>query len=134
MTGNIPLLSIGMPVYNGEKFIRQSLDSLLAQDFEDFELIISDNASEDRTKDICLEYSDRDQRIKYYRNNSNIGVDLNFNRVFELSKSRYFTWASSDDMRHPLFLSACLDVLESNPEVQYGFAEKPRKVHSSSWN
>lgn len=123
MTGNIPLVTIGVPTYNGEQYIRQALDSLLAQDFEDFELIISDNASEDRTREICLEYSKRDQRVKYYRNNSNMGLDQNFNQVFKLSRSPYFTWASSDDTRHTSFLSACLEVLENNESIVLCYSE-----------
>ncbi|MEM4134638.1 MAG: glycosyltransferase, partial [Candidatus Micrarchaeia archaeon] len=79
-----PLVSIGMPVYNGERFIRQALDSLLAQDYENFELIISDNASEDKTPEICLEYAARDKRIRYYRNEKNMGAAWNFKRVFDL--------------------------------------------------
>ena len=63
-----PRVSIGMPVYNGERYIRQALDALLAQTFVDFELIISDNASTDRTQDICLDYAAKDNRIKYYHN------------------------------------------------------------------
>lgn len=68
-----PLISIGLPVYNGERHIRQALDSLLAQNYGDFELIISDNASTDETQQICLEYAARDERIRYYRNERDMG-------------------------------------------------------------
>ena len=82
MTDNKPLVSIGMPVYNSEQHIRQALDSVLAQDYEHFELIISDNASTDRTREVCLEYAARDKRIRYYQNERNMGIAWNQNRVF----------------------------------------------------
>ena len=123
MTGKTPLISIGMPVRNGQNYIRQALDSLLAQDFEDFELIILDNASEDRTQEISLEYATSDGRIQYHRNENNIGLYKNFNRVFELSNAPYFTWASSDDMRDPTFLSKCIDILQREPSVVLCYTE-----------
>ena len=79
-----PRVSIGMAIYNEEKYLRESLDSLLAQDFADFELIISDNASEDATQAISLEYAARDPRVRYHRNETNVGSCENFNRVFRL--------------------------------------------------
>ncbi|MBK1986812.1 glycosyltransferase family 2 protein [Sphaerospermopsis aphanizomenoides BCCUSP55] len=109
-----PKLSIGMPVYNGEKFLQESLDSLLNQTFGDFELIISDNASTDNTEEICRNYAAQDQRIRYYRNASNIGCARNFHRVLELSKSEYFKWAAYDDLHAPDFLSKCIQLLEEN--------------------
>ena len=112
-----PQVSIGMPVFNAERYIRQALDSLLAQDFKDFELVISDNASEDRTQDICLEYVARDKRIRYHQNQTNIGLDPNFRHVFQLSTAPYFTWASSDDTRHTEFLSSTVAILDAEPQV-----------------
>jgi glycosyltransferase involved in cell wall biosynthesis len=103
-----PLVSIGMAVYNGELYIRQALDSLLAQDYENFELIISDNASTDKTRQICLEYVAKDKRIQYYRNQRNIGAQRNFDRVFELSSGEYFMWACHDDYWKSGYLSSCL--------------------------
>jgi glycosyltransferase involved in cell wall biosynthesis len=111
-----PKLSIGLPVYNGEKFLQESLDSLLNQTFGDFELIISDNASTDNTEGICRNYAAQDQRICYYRHDSNIGCARNFNRVLELSKSEYFKWAAYDDLHAPNFISKCMQVLENNPD------------------
>jgi glycosyltransferase involved in cell wall biosynthesis len=110
-----PRLSIGLPVYNGEKFLKESLNSLLNQTFSDFELIISDNSSTDNTEEICRNYAAQDQRIRYYRNASNIGCACNFNRVFELSTSEYFKWAAYDDLHAPDFISKCMQVLEKNP-------------------
>lgn len=93
----IPKVSIGMPVYNGEKYIREALDSLLAQTFTDFELIISDNCSKDKTQEICLVYAIKDSRIKYIRQQKNIGVALNFEFVLNTAQAEYFLWAASDD-------------------------------------
>jgi glycosyltransferase involved in cell wall biosynthesis len=117
MSSNQPRLSIGLPVYNGEKFIKEALDSLLAQTFEDFELIISDNASTDKTEEICREYAEQDQRICYYRNDTNIGCARNFNRVFELSSGEYFKWAAYDDLHSPDFIKKCVEVLDEDPTI-----------------
>jgi len=118
-----PILSIGLPVYNRETFLRQSLDALLAQTFTDFELIISDNASTDGTGDICRDYAKCDRRIQYHRNPSNIGAPLNFNRTFELSSSKYFKWATSDDLCGPRFLELALEVLEKDSAVVLCYAK-----------
>lgn len=112
-----PPVSIGMPVYNGERFLKEALDSILAQTFENFELIISDNASTDKTQEICKAYAARDRRIKYYRNEHNIGGHRNFNRVFELATGQYFRWAAHDDICGPECLERCVEVLERNPAV-----------------
>jgi len=112
-----PTLSIGLPVYNGERFLKQALDSLLAQTYSDFELIISDNASTDRTEEICRDYVVKDPRVRYSRNTKNIGVGSNFNRVFELSIGEYFKWASADDLCEPEHLSRCLSVLKNDKAV-----------------
>ncbi|HEY9297142.1 MAG TPA: glycosyltransferase, partial [Phormidium sp.] len=84
MARNKPLVSIGMPVYNGDRYLRLALDSLLAQDYENFDLIISDNASTDKTQEICLEYAAKDSRIRYYRNQVNVGASENFKVVVDL--------------------------------------------------
>jgi glycosyltransferase involved in cell wall biosynthesis len=110
-----PTVSIGMPVYNGEAFLRQALDSLLSQDFTDLELIISDNASTDGTAAICQEYIQRDKRIHYYRNETNIGAAPNYNRVFHLASGKYFRWAAHDDVCYPAMIRRCVEALESAP-------------------
>ncbi|BAU63264.1 putative glycosyl transferase [Stanieria sp. NIES-3757] len=112
-----PAVSIGIPVYNGENYLSKALDSLLNQTFTDFELIISDNASSDRTQAICLEYAAKDARIRYYRNDSNLGAADNYNRVFELSSGKYFKWAAHDDTCAPDYLEKCVEVLENNSDV-----------------
>jgi glycosyltransferase involved in cell wall biosynthesis len=107
-----PYVSIGLPVYNGENFLHEAITSILAQTFQDFELIISDNASTDKTEEICRAFTDQDERIKYSRNRENIGVEKNFYRVFALSSGKYFKWAAHDDLCHPDFLQSCIDVLD----------------------
>jgi glycosyltransferase involved in cell wall biosynthesis len=109
-------VSIGMPVYNGERFIRQAIDSLLVQDYENFELIISDNASTDTTSNICQRYADRDARIRYFRNETNLGLSPNHKRVFEMARGDYFKWVAHDDECLPTFLSRCMSVFEEVPQ------------------
>lgn len=117
MNSDYPLVSICMPTYNGELFMRQSLDSLLSQDYENFELIISDNASTDRTAEICQEYIAKDKRIRYYRNETNLGATKNFNHLLELSSGKYFMFAADHDLWHPTFISRSISILEAEPEV-----------------
>lgn len=117
MSGQFPRVSIGMPVYNGERYIEQAIESILAQTFSDFELIISDNASTDRTADICRSYAERDRRIRYCRNETNIGYGRNQNLVIELSSGEYFLCAHHDDVRAPQCLERCIEILEKNPSV-----------------
>jgi glycosyltransferase involved in cell wall biosynthesis len=113
----IPKLSIGIPVFNGQEFLPKLLDSLLAQTFGDFEILICDNASSDRTPQICREYERRDSRVHYFRNDRNLGAVANFNRVFELSTAPLFKWAAHDDLYHVTYLDACVRLLEENPDV-----------------
>ncbi len=112
-----PAVSIGMPVYNGERHVRQALDSLLAQDFTDFELIVSDNASTDATGKICREYAVKDSRVRYHRNEINLGIAGNFNRVFELSSGELFMWAAHDDLWEPIFVSRCVKVMGDKQRI-----------------
>jgi glycosyltransferase involved in cell wall biosynthesis len=114
MNNRKPYLSIGLPVYNGERFLEEALASLLAQTFADFELIICDNASTDGTAEICRNYVARDRRLRYFRNVTNIGFARNFNRVFALRKGDYFKWASADDLCEAELLAHCLEVLETD--------------------
>lgn len=117
MNKNNLLVSIGMPVYNGANFIREALDSILSQTYENFELIICDNASTDETEKICREYMSKDSRVRYYRSQQNLGATWNFNRVFELSSGKYFKWAAHDDLIAPDFLLKCVEVLERDPAL-----------------
>jgi glycosyltransferase involved in cell wall biosynthesis len=110
-------LSIGLPVYNGERFLPSALDCLLAQTFSDFELIISDNASTDRTPQICEAYRQRDHRVRYVRNERNLGATANFNRVFELSAAPLFKWAAHDDLYRESYLESCVRLLDQHPDT-----------------
>jgi glycosyltransferase involved in cell wall biosynthesis len=112
-----PRLSIGLPVYNGERYLAETLDGFLAQTFQDFEIVVCDNASMDRTCEISRSYADRDPRVRYYRNEKNLGAIPNFNRAFELSRSPFFKWAAHDDQYHPRYLEACVRILDADPEV-----------------
>jgi glycosyltransferase involved in cell wall biosynthesis len=110
-----PLLSVGLFVYNGERFLEEALHSILNQTFTDFELIISDNASTDRTGEIALAYAKRDDRIRYYRSEKNMGAGWNVRRVYELATGKYFRQAAVDDLMEPDLLRRCVEILESDP-------------------
>src|SRR5262249_55497527 len=112
-----PLVTVGLPVYNSECYLEHSLKSLLAQTYYDFELIISDNASTDGTADICKRYAKHDSRIRYYRNETNIGLPSNFNRVFELTTTPYLKWSTADDYWAPTFLERALEIMERDPSI-----------------
>ena len=117
-----PRISIGMPVYNGAVFLAETLDSLLAQTFTDFEMIISDNASTDATPDICQEYSSRDKRIRYIHQPENLGAARNYNFVLSQARGVYFKWAAHDDLCEPEFLERCVEVLDRDPSVVLSYA------------
>ncbi|MGA7951628.1 MAG: glycosyltransferase family A protein [Thiobacillaceae bacterium] len=111
MSSSQPIVSIGMPVFNGERYIRDALDSLLAQTFTDFELIISDNASTDRTEQICRQYAAHDARIRYVRQSVNLGALPNFQFVLEAAVGEYFMWAAYDDFWKPNFIAHALPAM-----------------------
>ncbi|MFA5300916.1 MAG: glycosyltransferase family 2 protein [Lutibacter sp.] len=115
-----PIVSIGMPVYNGEKFIREALDSLLAQTFTDFELIISDNASTDGTEAICREYAVCDSRIRYVRQSENRGACYNFQFVLDEAKGEYFMWAAADDKWDKEWITVLLHNFEEGVFISFG--------------
>jgi glycosyltransferase involved in cell wall biosynthesis len=112
-----PRISIGLPVYNGEKYLRESIDSILEQSYSHLELIISDNASTDRTEDICRAYAAKDKRIRYFRSRENLGAAWNFNQVVKLSSGEYFKWIAHDDICAPNFILKCMVVLDQQPSV-----------------
>ena len=112
-----PRVSIGVPVYNGEKYLAAALDSILAQTFTDFEVIVSDNASTDRTEQICREYAARDNRIRYVRQPKNRGMTWNFSHTVDLARGEYFRWHAHDDSCAPTLLDRCVEALDANPEA-----------------
>lgn len=130
-------LGIGVPVYNGARYIARTLDSLLAQTYSDFELTITDNASTDGTEAICREYAAKDRRVRYFRAEQNQGVVRNFNWCFELSCGEYFKWQAADDLCAPTLVEKCVAVLDADPTVVVAFAksliideeDKPKRVN-----
>jgi len=117
MSNGKPRVSVALPVFNGDRYLEEALDSVLAQTFEDFELIVSDNASTDATQDICMAYAARDRRVRYYRNEDNLGAAWNYNRLFGLSTGEYFKWAAHDDRYAPEYLERCVAALDRMPSV-----------------
>jgi glycosyltransferase involved in cell wall biosynthesis len=111
-----PLVSIGLPVFNGEQFLEQCLDSILRQTHRDVELIISDNASTDGTENICRRYAERDARIVYHRQPRNHGVTWNFRQVALLARGEYFLWMAHDDFLAPEYVEYCLTSLQNHRE------------------
>jgi glycosyltransferase involved in cell wall biosynthesis len=111
----VPRLTVGLPVYNGEKYLAESLDALLGQSYGDFELIISDNASTDSTEEICRQYLAKDSRLSYVRQPVNLGATPNHNYVFEQSHSELFKWASYDDLYGKHLLERCIEALDDDP-------------------
>ena len=127
-----PLVTIGLPVYNGGQFLATALDSLLGQTFTDFELIISDNASTDTTEEICREYARADARVRYRRSSENRGFTWNANRVVELAAGKFFRWAAHDDACLPTFLERCVETLRSeSPSVVLAYPRS--KVIDDAW-
>jgi len=112
----MPKVSIGLPVFNGEKSLHEVLDALLKQSMPYFELIISDNNSTDATESICRDYAKRDPRVKYFRQRSDIGMYANFRFVFDQANAPYFMWSACDDTRSYDFLEKNLVFLEKNQD------------------
>lgn len=117
----LPLISIAMPVYNEGKYIRETLESLLAQDYSNLEIIISDNCSTDKTAAICREFAQNDERILFHQQQENIGVGPNFIHTFELSKGNYFMWASGHDKWDADCISSCIKSLENDNDALLAF-------------
>jgi len=117
MEMNGPLVTVGVPVYNGERYLAECIESLLGQTFSDFVLLISDNASTDGTGEICRGFVERDPRVRYVRNERNIGMYPNFNVLLRAVESKYFKLANADDYWDRTMLEKCVAVLESDPSL-----------------
>jgi len=115
--GSRPRVSIGVPVFNGERYLPQALDSILAQTYQDFELVISDNGSTDGTEAICRRYAAADSRIRYYRHATTRGVTWNFRQVVLRSSGEYFMWVAADDKLAPDYVQRCVEVLDRESQV-----------------
>ena len=122
----MPKVAIGIPVYNGANHLAAAINSIFAQSYGDFDLLISDNASTDGTEDICRAYAKQDRRIRYIRQPRNLGGAANFNLLAQLSERSYFKWAAHDDLLAPGFLAACVEVLDREPMVVLA---SPASIH-----
>jgi glycosyltransferase involved in cell wall biosynthesis len=126
----VPRVSVGMPVYNGEDHVREAIESIVAQTYTDFELIIADNCSEDNTERICREYAEKDPRIRFFRHEQNLGASKNFSFVFNMSRGSYFKWAAHDDMLAPEYVQRCVEMLdECGPNVVLCFPQRLVMTH-----
>lgn len=122
-----PRVSVGLPVFNGENYLAEAIDSILAQTFTDFELIISDNASTDRTEEISRVYVERDNRVRYFRHATNRGASPNYNFTVGQARGTYFKWMAHDDVLRPRFLEEAVRVLDDRPDVSLVYS-KTRKI------
>lgn len=119
---DLPLISVGIPVYNDEKYIATAIEDIINQSYENIEIIISDNCSTDNTEIICRKYAEKDNRIKYIRQSFNIGSQSNFKFLLDFSKGKYFMWAASDDRWNREFISKLMEPLELNSKLSVAFS------------
>lgn len=139
MSPAAPRVTLGLPVYDGEPFLEEAIESILAQSFGDFELVLADNASRDRTLEICRAWAERDDRIRVVGSDVNRGASWNFNRLVDLARGEYFKWASDDDVLAPTYLARCIEVLDARPEVVLCHADsliidaKGRTIREEPW-
>jgi hypothetical protein len=119
MTLHTPKVTIGVLVYNGDNYLAEALESIMAQTFTDFEVVISDNGSTDGSADICRSFARRDRRIRYYRHEKNRGAAWNHNRALELARGEYFKWLAHDDAIEPEYLAECVKLLDAEPDVAW---------------
>ena len=110
-------VGMGMPVYNGERYLEETLRANLAQTYDDFHLVIADNASTDRTGEICRDYAASDPRVVYVRNPVNVGAAKNYTRCFEPTDCEYFRWANADDLPEPTLVEKCVRALDGQPDA-----------------
>ena len=121
----MPKVSIGLPVFNGENYLEKAIESILDQTYSDIELVISDNASTDSTSEICRYYTEVDSRVKYFKNNRNIGAAANYNNTFYLTNGEYFKWAAHDDLCGREFIARCVEILDEDKTVVLAY---PRAI------
>ncbi len=137
-----PRITIALPVYNGERFLGEAIESILSQTFTDFQLLLSDNCSTDRTCEICRAYADKDKRVRYIRQPTNVGAAENYNRAFKGARSEYFKWAAADDVLRPDYVRRCIEVLDDDPSVVIAYAKaqfidpegNPLEVNDLGWH
>ncbi len=114
---NTPTVSVGLPVFNGERYLDEAIRSVLSQTFADLELVIADNASTDSTEEICRRHSAVDARVRYVRNDRNLGAAPNYNLTLDLASGRYFKWLAHDDVCLPDFVRVCVETLDANSDI-----------------
>ena len=122
MSKRSPRVTLAMPVYNGENYLAKAIVSILSQYYGDFELVITDNASTDRTEEIARDFAARDRRIRYFRNARNVGAAANYNRGFSLATGEYLKWCAHDDLISENFVSTCVGVLDEDETLSLVFA------------
>lgn len=127
------LVSVGIPVRDGEAYLEQALDSILAQTYEHLEVVIGDNASTDGTESICRRYAAQDPRVTYIRHPGNVGAGPNHNIVFERSSGEYFRWATHDDVLAPELIERCVEVLDARPDVALAYPRTRLIDEAGQW-
>ncbi len=140
-TRHTPLVTIGLPVFNGEAYVTKAIESVLSQTMPDLELVICDNCSTDRTQAICEAFAAADQRVRYVRHARNLGAGPNYDHCFELARGTYFKWAAHDDMLAPEYLELAVAALERQPEAvlctvgirEIGPAEETYRVFANNF-
>ncbi len=123
MPTDLPLVTVGFPVYNGARYLKGAIESVLAQEYRHLEIIISDNGSTDDTPEICARYASGDSRIRVVRHEVNRGASANFNDLVLAARGRYFKWMAHDDLCDPRLVGACVEVLEREPSVVLCYAK-----------
>ena len=118
-----PMISVGLPVFNGEKYLDNSIQAIIDQTYPEFTLIISDNASTDKTQEICEKWVKADERVTYTRNDRNLGAAENYNLLVDYADTDYFKWASADDLHEPAYLEKCVEILEEHPDVVMAYGK-----------
>ncbi len=138
----LPTLTVGMPVYNGERYLEAAAESVLAQSFRDLEVVISDNASTDETEAIGRALASRDPRVTYRRNGRNVGLSANFNLLVPLARGRLFKWGTADDVLRPGFLERCIAAIDADPSIVLAYAktdfvdgdDRPLDIEDPGWH
>jgi glycosyltransferase involved in cell wall biosynthesis len=133
-----PLVSIGLPVRNGERYVCDAVRSVLNQQYDRLELVISDNASDDGTEEICRQFAAADARVRYHRVPQDIGLIPNFNAVLHLARGTYFKWMGDDDWLTPTYVSRCVEVLDDEALIlvttQQGHVDLDGAVDSAAYD